>query len=139
MKTLFIIFLSSYLICVNESYNIKSGVHQCVHITRKMSKNGDGSKDQPNSCMSCDPAKEMCPINCQNMIDQMYRVCDDVCLPYTYYYDANYNIDGCWHDVRHRVKIAVERCGCNGAGHVEVNWFTITTILIVVSVFISII
>lgn len=113
---------------VADGYGIKAGVHHCVHITRKMAKNGDGST--PTSCMSCDPTIPTCSTGCQRMIDQMYRVCDDVCLPYNYYYDANYRIDGCWHEVQRKIKIAVERCGCNNASSVSL-WSSLFVLLII--------
>ena len=92
---------------------VPAGEHQCIHATRKLGKNGDGSTD--SSCMHCDPAIEFCYFNCQELIDQMYEACDGVCLPDGYYFDASFTITGCWKDAKSDLKIGVERCGCNSA------------------------
>jgi hypothetical protein len=92
---------------------VAPGDHQCIHATRKLGKNGDGSTE--SSCMHCDPAIEFCYFNCQELIDQMYESCDDVCLPDGYYFDASFTLTGCWKDVKPDIKIGVERCGCNSA------------------------
>jgi hypothetical protein len=92
---------------------VPAGDHQCIHATRKLGKNGDGSTD--SSCMHCDPAVEFCYFNCQELIDGMYEACDDVCLPDGYYFDASFTLTGCWKDVKPDIKIGVERCGCNSA------------------------
>jgi hypothetical protein len=92
---------------------VAPGDHQCIHATRKLGKNGDGSTE--SSCMHCDPAIEFCYFNCQELIDQMYESCDGVCLPDGYYFDASFTLTGCWKDVKPDIKIGVERCGCNSA------------------------
>ena len=62
-----------------------AGVHQCVHATRKLSKQGDGKT--PTSCFNCDPAQPTCYFGCQDLIDLLYTSCDEQCLPDGYYYD----------------------------------------------------
>lgn len=63
-----------------------SGVHECVHATRKLGKNGDGST--ASSCMHCDPTFPDCYYDCQSLIDAMYVACDGVCLPQEYFFDV---------------------------------------------------
>ena len=39
-----------------------------------------------------------------------------VCMPDDFYFDQNFNIKAkCWSDAKPAIKIAVERCGCDGA------------------------
>lgn len=53
--------------------------------TRKITKAGDGTTE--DSCMGCDPTLKDCFSDCQRLVDQLYRQCDDVCLPDGYYFD----------------------------------------------------
>lgn len=87
--------------------------HSCIHATRKLHKNGDGTTEE--SCMSCDPALADCFFNCQDLIDKVYTSCKDVCLPDGYYFDPLSTIDGCFENNRGIMKIKFERCGCNSA------------------------
>ena len=71
---------------------------ECIAATRKVYKAGDGST--PGSCMSCDPTYPFCAKGCQKLIDNLYHICDGVCLPDGYYFDpstsyfaAHYAID----------------------------------------------
>jgi len=59
-------------------------------------------------------------VPCQILIDQVYSSCGNhawqVCMPDDFYYDQNADIKAkCWSDAKPSIKIAVERCGCNGA------------------------
>lgn len=105
--------------------------------TRKLAKKGDGST--PQSCISCDPTHQYCVKGCQKLIDRVYRACDNTCLPDGYFYDPSefrtwnyltrlsehsfwtfldYKLSGCWEKNLKDMKIAVERCGCNGASSI---------------------
>ena len=106
-----ILLILLYCLSIIHAKQIKAGVHSCVHISTKLAKIGNGKTT--GSCLSCDPTRPTCPSNCQSLIDQMYHVCDDVCLPDEYYYDANYEITGCWSSAKSQIKIATERCGKN--------------------------
>lgn len=62
----------------------------------------------------------------------MYYACDGICLPYNFYYDANYQIDGCWGDAKEEIKIAVERCGCSAAAKLSFKYkYTICFIIVI--------
>lgn len=37
--------------------------------------------------MGCDPAQPSCSLGCQKLINKLYENCDEVCLPYGYYFD----------------------------------------------------
>jgi hypothetical protein len=60
-------------------------VHNCVAASKSLAELGDGSTS--TSCMECDPALPTCNGLCQLVIDKLYYFCDDVCLPYGYYFD----------------------------------------------------
>lgn len=96
----------------NNNPNLNS-VHHCVHATRKLAKRGDGSTYV--SCLACEPATPLCTVGCQKMIDYMYLVCDGMCLPDGYFFDASGKLSGCWKDVKETIKIDVQRCGCSDA------------------------
>jgi len=114
-------------------------VHRCVHSSTKLAKRGRGNTD--TSCMGCDPAQPSCSLGCQKLINKLYENCDEVCLPYGYYFDprkiivvipfvslsisplsdlfcacySEWDLEGCWKDNLKKIKIKVERCGCNSA------------------------
>jgi len=55
-----------------------------------------------------------CPNQCQALIDSFYESCDGVMTPPGKYFDPAFSIQGKWEDQKQQIKIAVERCGCNG-------------------------
>eukprot|EP01039_Chlorochromonas_danica_P001100 gene1100-1195_t len=65
--------------------------------------------------MGCDPTYPTCAEGCQDLVKRVYYRCDGVCLPNGYYFDPQWDLDGCWGEVKSQVKIKVERCGCNAA------------------------
>jgi hypothetical protein len=91
--------------------NSEGSVHKCVHSSTKLAKRGRGNTE--TSCMGCNPAMPACSSGCQNLIDKLYINCDNVCLPDGYYFDPQWELQGCWKDNIKKVKIKVERCGCN--------------------------
>jgi hypothetical protein len=54
--------------------------------TELLGSTGDGSN--PESCISCDPARPVCFDGCQQKIAKLYMECDGICLPTGYYYDV---------------------------------------------------
>mmetsp|Transcript_10901 Transcript_10901/g.14194 ORF Transcript_10901/g.14194 Transcript_10901/m.14194 type:complete len:154 (+) Transcript_10901:249-710(+) len=97
----------------------------CVETCQDIYYQGDGSTTL--SCMSCRPASGTCASGCQNLIDLMYVRCDGVILPDGFYYDPEQTLSGCWNDVKDDIKIAVERCGCDGA-EARAIWNPIVTL-----------
>ena len=91
---------------------------------------------QGNKCMSCEFSQEVCPNNppCQVLIDELYRKCDGVKLPSGTYFDPALSIAGSWDndDVRVKVKISVEKCGCSSAKRLH---FVITPTLVAIIFF----
>jgi hypothetical protein len=173
MNRVFQAFLILCLMCLSMGQEI----HQCVHgkgleidispfslmisvhiyvATRKMTKAGDGTTE--DSCMGCDPTLRECFSDCQKLVDQLYRQCDDVCLPDGYYFDprkcpsmlltdiiiykivadiAEFSLKGCWKDNKPDVKIKVERCGCNAAmpSISSINSFSLLLIILLMAVY----
>ncbi|KAF0704618.1 Aste57867_7302 [Aphanomyces stellatus] len=69
----------------------------------------------PGSCMSCDPTTNKCAPKCQALINTFYRSCEGVYTPPDYYFDPAKTIAGYWDDCLAKIRISVQRCGCNGA------------------------
>eukprot|EP01041_Mallomonas_annulata_P004431 gene4431-8832_t len=111
---------------------MKNNIHHCVHATNKIKKRGDGSTS--SSCMRCDPALPSCAVGCQTLIDVLYRVCDNICIPDGYYFDSASLLQGCWSDNENEIKIQVERCGCNSSN--QINGHSIVTFALGVSAYI---
>ena len=86
-------------------------VHRCVHRTTKLSK----QTAQGTPCFNCDPALNECPVGCQQVIDDVYHMCNGICLPDGYYFDPESQLEECFAANRAAMKIGVERCGCNAA------------------------
>ena len=86
-------------------------VHRCVHRTTKLSK----QTAQGTPCYNCDPALNECPVGCQQVIDDVYHMCNGICLPDGYYFDPESRLQECFAENRAAMKIGVERCGCNAA------------------------
>lgn len=119
-----VILLKINLIQASKKQNI---VKNCVMASMDLAKLGDGST--PSSCMACDPTLPTCYGFCQALIDKLYYFCDDVCLPDGYYFDPGSQLKGCWPEVIDRVKIKVERCGCNTAAASRVISNTLLSII----------
>jgi hypothetical protein len=66
------------------------------------------------TCMGCDPALEFCPMGCQDLVNELYAVCDGVAMPDGLFFDPKDTLNGEWEEVKPDLKIGVERCGCNG-------------------------
>lgn len=101
-------------------------VHRCVHSATKLKKSGLAG----TNCYNCDPSSNECNPGCQIIIDGLYHVCDNICLPDGYYFDPDSKLEGCFPAIKAQFKIAVERCGCD-AGFRLSNTSTISTILII--------
>ncbi len=85
IKIMIRLLLIACIACTAFAVRMK-GVHQCVHATTKIKKNGDGKA--LSSCMNCDPARPTCYFSCQPLIDLMYLSCDEQCLPEGYFFDS---------------------------------------------------
>jgi len=103
-----------------------ANVHRCVHASAKLYK----STQAGNPCMQCDPSSNQCNPGCQLLIDAQYHLCDKMCLPDGYFFDAAWTLPGCFADNKAQIKVAVERCGCN-SGFRSGGGFTLCAILIV--------
>ncbi|CAM9867164.1 unnamed protein product [Ascophyllum nodosum] len=91
----------------------------CVGTTELIATKTEGLGNS-GACMQCDPANNVCPPGCQALIDNLYVDCDGVTLPDGLFYDPSDLIDGEWSDhVKAAIKIATERCGCDGAGRAK--------------------
>lgn len=91
--------------------NFPPNVHRCVHATTKLAKQTTAG----SPCMMCDPALPECNAGCQLLIDNMYHLCNEQCLPPAYFFDPQMTLAGCFQDNLDAIKIKVERCGCNSA------------------------
>lgn len=102
-----------------------ANVHRCVHASTKLYK----STKAGNPCMQCDPSSSQCNPGCQLLIDAQYHLCDKMCLPDGYFFDAAWTLPGCFKNNKAQIKVAVERCGCN-SGFQSARGFTLCAILI---------
>ena len=88
-------------------------------------------------CIGCEPVQTVCPSDpdCQTSIDSMYLNCEGVALPDGYYYDPKWTITGPWDtDVKNKLRIEIERCGCSKAGGTTfgsgMGWYTVKAVVL---------
>lgn len=62
-------------------------VPHCIHAVNEISKNGYGST--PSSCMGCDPTLPACYFNCKPLVNNLYKYCDNICIPDGFYFDPS--------------------------------------------------
>ena len=96
----------------------KVSSEKCVHAINVIRDRTDAFKNDL-ACVGCDPANEACAPGCQVLVDKLYVACDGVSLPDGLYYDPAQSLTGLWEAVYPSMKIAVERCGCNGASTLQ--------------------
>jgi hypothetical protein len=96
----------------------KVSSEKCVHAINVIRDRTDAFKNDL-ACVGCDPANEACAPGCQVLVDKLYVACDGVSLPDGLYYDPAQSLTGLWEAVYPNMKIAVERCGCNGASTLQ--------------------
>lgn len=68
--------------------------------------------------MRCDPTQPICPQNCQNLINNLYTNCENVCLPDGYFFDPLNEYFGCFEENSQNILIGVQRCGCNNSNKI---------------------
>lgn len=73
-------------------------------------------------------------LDCQKLIDELYRACDGVTLPLNHYYNPPENsITGFWDDVKDELRVGAARCGCNSAPS-SIHMWKIPFLLVIIAV-----
>lgn len=91
----------------------------------------EGNGTTLGSCMSCSPTTDVCEPACQPLIDIFFEACDGTYTPPGLYYDPGKTIEGGWNEKGDEIRIAVFRCGCNGAKAIQQEAFAFVLVMFV--------